>query len=439
VVVWIACIAAAASMIALVLSAFVKSPAEKAAEAAPPAASVITVPVRSEVLTATVVARGTVVVGTAVPVVGLASGTNATRVVTSIAHRAGDEVTSGDVLAQVSGRPIFLLQGGTPAYRDLTPGASGTDVRQLQKSLQSLGYSSAPDRGGHFGRGTQKAVGRFYRASGFAPLTTADLDPAQDSTIEAASDAVTAAVRAVERARVAAASLTGADLTSAKREIRYAEQDLSEARTRLARLRNGAGTVWPLAELVFASRMPAAVGKLTAAVGTDLSTSANSQIMTLNTGTPHVRAVIPQGSETGLAPGLTATITDDVRALDLPGTLENVGKFEPASTGGGQGGLDDAPAGYPVLVKGIDPLPVAWLGRDVRIQIVVSRTDRPVLTVPRAALVTSPDNTTWVTVSNPDGSQTPVQVRTGMIAAGEVEIVPSDASALHADSLVVIG
>lgn len=438
-VVWVACVATAVSLVVLGLSAFVKSPAEKASEAQPPAASVITAPVRSEVLTATVVARGTVVVGSSVPVVGLASGSNSSRIVTSIARKAGDEVRSGDLLAQVSGRPIFLLKGHTPAFRDLTPGTSGTDVRQLQKALQALGYSSAPDRGGHFGRGTQAAASRFYRASGFAPLTTGELDPAQDSAIDSARDAVTAARRAVERARTAATSLTGAELRAARREIRYATEDLAEARARLARLQSESGTVWPLAELVFASRMPAAVGKISAAVGTDLSASDSAQIMTLNTGTPHVRAVIPQGSETGLAPGLTATITDDVRGVDLHGTVESVGAFQAASTGGSQSVPDDTPAGYPVFIKGVDPLPISWLGRDVRIQIVVSRTDQPVLTVPRAALVTSPDNTTWVTVSSPDGSQTPVQVRTGMIAAGEVEIVPSDSAAIHVGSQVVIG
>jgi peptidoglycan hydrolase-like protein with peptidoglycan-binding domain len=439
VVVWVTCLATAVSLVALGLSAFVKSPAQKASEAQPPAASVITVPVRSDVLTATVVARGTVVVGSSVPVVGLASGGDASRIVTSITRKAGDEVESGDLLAQVSGRPIFLLRGRVPAFRDLTPGTSGTDVRQLQKALRALGYSYAPDRAGYLGRGTQRAVSRFYRASGFAPLTTSDLDPAQDSEIEAAGDAVTAARRALDRARTAARPLRGAELRAAKREIRYANEDLAEARARAARLRKAAGTVWPLAELVFASRMPAAVGTISAAVGTDLSASESSQIMTLNTGTPHVRAVIPQGSETGLAPGLKATITDDVRGLDLPGTVEKVGKFQAAAGGGTESESAETPAGYPVFIKGVDPLPISWLGRDVRIQIVVSKTDQPVLTVPRAALVTSPDNTTWVTVANPDGSQTPVQVRTGMIAAGDVEVVPSDPSALHVDTQVVIG
>lgn len=438
-VVWVACLATAVSLVALGLSAFVKSPAEKASEAQPPAASVITVPVRSEVLTAAVVARGTVVVGSSVPVVGLASGGDASRIVTSIARKAGDEVKSGDVLAQVSGRPIFLLQGRTPAFRDLTPGISGTDVRQLQKALQALGYSHRPDGGGYFGRGTQAAVSRFYRASGFVPLATGDLDPAQDSAIDAAGDAVTTARRALARARATASSLKGAELRAAKLEIRYAREDLAQARARFARLRSAAGTAWPLAELVFASRMPAAVGKISATVGTDLSSSESSQIMTLNTGTPHVRAVIPQGSETGLARGLKATITDDVRGLDISGAVESIGAFQAAATGGTQSEPDDTPAGYPVFIKGADPLPISWLGRDVRVQIVVSRTDQPVLTVPRAALVVSPDNTTWVTVSNPDGSQKPVQVRTGMIAAGEVEVVPTDPSALHVDTQVVIG
>jgi len=46
----------------------------------------------------------------------------------------------------VSGRPALVLQGAVPAYRDITPGAVGDDVRQLQAALGRLGFPARPHR-----------------------------------------------------------------------------------------------------------------------------------------------------------------------------------------------------------------------------------------------------------------------------------------------------
>ena len=43
----------------------------------------------------------------------------------------GDRVGCGDVLYRVDDHPVLLLCGSTPAYRSLSEGASGPDVRRF--------------------------------------------------------------------------------------------------------------------------------------------------------------------------------------------------------------------------------------------------------------------------------------------------------------------
>jgi len=109
----------------------IHSPAEVAARTAPPAPSPILVPVVERVLSTKVVTRGTAHFGSPRKLaVTPSSLKNGPRIVTSLpAH--GARLTAGDVLASVSGRPVFLLEGRMPAFRDLGPGMSGRDVVQL--------------------------------------------------------------------------------------------------------------------------------------------------------------------------------------------------------------------------------------------------------------------------------------------------------------------
>jgi Putative peptidoglycan binding domain len=55
---------------------------------------------------------------------------------------AGQVIRRGQVLYQVSGSPVVLLYGRVPAYRTLSEGMSGADVRQLNANLVALGYAT---------------------------------------------------------------------------------------------------------------------------------------------------------------------------------------------------------------------------------------------------------------------------------------------------------
>jgi hypothetical protein len=54
----------------------------------------------------------------------------------------GDTVDCGDVLYRVNDNPVLLLCGSTPAYRSLSKGDSGPDVRQFNANLVDLGYAT---------------------------------------------------------------------------------------------------------------------------------------------------------------------------------------------------------------------------------------------------------------------------------------------------------
>jgi hypothetical protein len=56
---------------------------------------------------------------------------------------AGQTIRQGQVIYQVSESPVVLLYGNVPAYRDLSEGITGGDVRELNGDLVKLGYATA--------------------------------------------------------------------------------------------------------------------------------------------------------------------------------------------------------------------------------------------------------------------------------------------------------
>jgi hypothetical protein len=57
--------------------------------------------------------------------------------------QAGQIIRQGQVLYETNESPVVLLYGSVPAYRDLSEGMTGGDVRELNADLVKLGYASA--------------------------------------------------------------------------------------------------------------------------------------------------------------------------------------------------------------------------------------------------------------------------------------------------------
>lgn len=78
----------------------------------------------------------------------------------------GDKIACGRELYRVDDRPVVLLCGTVPAYRDLRVGVEGRDVRQLNRNLRQLGFRAGA--GDRFTSKTEAALRRLEHEKGLA-------------------------------------------------------------------------------------------------------------------------------------------------------------------------------------------------------------------------------------------------------------------------------
>ena len=147
----------------------IESPADVAARTAPPPPSPILVPVEERILSADVVTRGTVRFGLPQPVSLAPSPLKAAPGLVTTLPVRNTQLNEGDVVLTASGRPVFVLQGQVPAYRDLVPGLSGADVNQLKQALTRMGFDPG-STDGTYDEQTSAAVARWYKAKGWEPF-----------------------------------------------------------------------------------------------------------------------------------------------------------------------------------------------------------------------------------------------------------------------------
>ena len=218
----------------------IRSPAQIAADTAAPSPSLISVPVERRSLATEVIVRGTVRYGkpqeVALPVSGLKNNAQ----VVSRAPRADRRLGDGAVAATVSGRPVFVLRGETAMHRDLGPGDSGADVRQLERALARLGHAPGAVDGRYDGA-TAAAVAELYRSEDAAPF---GLTEAQTERLSLAAGAVAMATDHLIQQRVALRG-AGAEVNQAQLDaaavaeaIPVARAAVIGARTRISEARD---------------------------------------------------------------------------------------------------------------------------------------------------------------------------------------------------------
>ncbi len=213
----------------------VRSPADVAARTAAPTPSPILVPVEERVLSSNVVTRGTARFGLPQPVSIAPSVLKAQPGLITTLPAKSAALHEGSVLLRASGRPVFLLEGRTPAYRDLSPGITGDDVRQLQVALIRLGLHKG-GLTGVYDASTGRAVAAWYRSAGFDPFGPTPEQLAEVRTIERESaDA--------EKLRVTTAgAVAGAGLeiesarATAEHDERVATSEMAAANAERARV-----------------------------------------------------------------------------------------------------------------------------------------------------------------------------------------------------------
>lgn len=265
-------VAVIASVGGLLISTTIKSPAQQAAETQAPGLTRLTAPVQDTVIRNTVQADGLITKppqisslsggGGGAGAGGAAGGGDAQQVVTKIFHPPGSFVAPGNVIIEVAGRPFFVLQGSVPAYRDMAPGESGSDIAQLQAGLEALGFGIGFDTSGTYGPGTSAAVAAFYQSLGY--------------TAPAAPTAT----------------------------------------------KGHHGTEVPLSEIMFVPRLPAQVVKLGGGVGSIVSGS----LVTLSLGSPSVKGQLNPAYGSLVRPGMKVTITTQGSPATVHATIASVGR-----------------------------------------------------------------------------------------------------------------
>jgi peptidoglycan hydrolase-like protein with peptidoglycan-binding domain len=131
---WLAWAALGGVVIAVGAGAWLWVSNESTEAGGAPAGTVKTATVKRGTISATESWEGTLDYGRPVTVKSSAGGT-ITRLVGQ-----GESVERGDELYRVDERAVTLLYGAVPMYRDLAPGDSGIDVRQLERNLAKLDH-----------------------------------------------------------------------------------------------------------------------------------------------------------------------------------------------------------------------------------------------------------------------------------------------------------
>ncbi|KJK53165.1 peptidoglycan-binding domain-containing protein [Streptomyces sp. NRRL F-4428] len=268
-----------------------RTPEQRASNAAAPPPSRITGKVSDEQLVEKMDLTGKVETASRTTVTGTMPQGTSRAVVTGLPATAGKSLKAGAVVAEVSGRPVLLLPGRFPAYRDLRAGDKGPDVRQLQRALKPL-YGTAVS--GTYDRATVEAVRRLYAAAGYE-------GPSGQGQGGGASGGGASAGSATGRPAGGAAPRGGAETDGGTGAAPAADGAPSAAPDRGSDAPPAAGPAkpgetLPAAEVAYVGTLPATVVQVTAAVGD----AADKPLVVLGSGGRQVRAPLTADQRTRL-------------------------------------------------------------------------------------------------------------------------------------------
>ncbi|MFD0747968.1 peptidoglycan-binding protein [Phytohabitans flavus] len=189
---------------------------------------------------------------------------------------------------------------------------------------------------------------------------------------------------------------------------------------------DAAEPIVPMSEVVFLPALPARVAAFSLRVGDTVG----DPLITFSTGGPTLDARLDPADQALVKVGMKATVDSETTGFTGAGTVESIGAKTDAE--------DGETAYIPLRIAPAKPWPRDLESQQVRVTITTASTDEPVLAVPEAAISSSADGHTTVTVVEPDGVQRPVEVTPGLSAGGMVEVMPVGAD-LKPGSAVVTG
>ena len=444
------------AVVSWVAGSQIQSPAEAAARTAPPTPSPILVPVEERVLTSDVITRGTARFGLPQSIALASSPLKPEAGVITRLPARGDQLKEGDILLTASGRPVFLLQGDIPAYRDLTAGLSGEDIRQLEVALKRLKFDPGPVEG-VYDEKTSAAVADLYTSAGYTSFTPSEEQLASLRSLEnelavavndkaVAEDTLVLAPLAVKAAQAqrasevasasgsaqAAAQLNG-DIAvktaedaqkAAEREVKRLTTLVDELTAEFESARGKTDSPVPIDEIVFIPSFPVRVEEINAKIGN----AASGPVIVVTNNHLAIDSSLPLAEAPLVKPGMKVAIDEPDLGLQATGVVSRVAETP------GTDGADGYHVYFEVLV---DETQVKLEGFSLRLTIPVESTGGSVMVVPISALFLAADGTSRVQVDK-DGKLEILEVKPGLSADGFVEVTPVDGT-LSAGQLVLVG
>ncbi|GEN80685.1 efflux RND transporter periplasmic adaptor subunit [Actinotalea fermentans] len=393
--IWIIAITAVVSLGAGIgLSRLIVSPAEAAANAAPPEAGLITVPVEERPLTNDIVMRGDALYEDPVAVTLETGEIGGPAVVTGQVPEEASNIEAGNVILEVTGRPVILLTGELPVYRTLRAGVAGPDVQQLRAALAALGIDAGDVSNNAYDASAAAAVRALYakvgypaptsgeeadgavkaaqeavrgaeeqvasaqrdlnaagdplarvRADGDVASAQATLDDAKaelaacqakaDPEVPCASAGVVSAQAALNTAIAERNAAYNPDTAAARAAVTAAQRGLTEARTALAEAQAETITPLPASEVVYLSSTPRRVDDVSVRRGSMVA--GTSPVMTVSGATLQIQGTLDKNDADLIVEGTPVVITMP-DGTEVPGEVQSVGAIEPGDSDGGAGG-----------------------------------------------------------------------------------------------------
>lgn len=484
--IWIMAIVAVLSLGAgILLSQLITSPADAAADAAPPEAGPITVPVESRTLKNDVVLRADVIYEDPANITLETGDIGGPAVVTGQVPAVGDTIEAGTVMLEVSSRPVILLTGDLPVFRTMRAGVSGADVQQLRVALAELGIDAGDPAKAEYDSALAEGVRALYNKIGYEPPTAGgqeEIDAARDRVRMAESTVAQAqkdlanpeggmserqkqnAIEAADLAyrdynnrltecavpdpereadRCSEATVLGllwslrtaedtrdealkpADTTYLQQALESARRELTDAQKALSDAQNNTLTPLPASEVVFLASTPRRVDSVSVQRG---SMVAGTAVMSVSGATMQISGNIASVDADLVTVG-TAVVIAMPGGGTVPGTVQEIKEPEGASE------TRKRVIITPDELTEEQRLELQY--SNVRVTIPVASTDGDVLAVPSAALTAGPGGEARVERLDADGVTTLVTVTTGLAAGGFVEISPVDGDLAVGDRVVV--
>lgn len=338
---------------------------------------------------------------------GPESGEGAARqVVTRLSLKPGRKLANGSLGAEISGRPLFLLEGAFPAYRDLSEGMQGTDVRQLQQALGQL-YGTPVT--GTFDDRTARDLKRLYRSAGYRPLLGAE------GGADAGGSASTSGTGGKTGGATGGTGTGGGDTgaTTGTTGSNSGSAGTPPPRTRTV-------VTLPMAEVVFMGSLPATVGEVSGRVGAN----ASEPLFTVTGGRWQIKVPVSDTALpdfTSLPQGTRAKVTGDRFGGAALGS-----SYERVSSGSPRHAYFDVTGAVPDTA----------LGSPVKVEAVRRSSSPDSLIVPVSALWTDPAGLVSVTVVQGDRRRH-VPVDVGLTVGGRAAVTGTDPALAKGARLLV--